>query len=110
MRNNPIVSILFLFACLILSILSFVFIIVVSLVTAVIDECKSKKWRLRVLIGFDQLMNTFIGGHEDNTISSRAYHNRHRLGWAQLRWFLDKIDKNHCRKAYEREHSGQELI
>ena len=62
----------------------------------------SEAWRLAV--SADQLANAAFNGHEDRTISSRAYdhsqNDEHRECWAViLCWLLNHIDKNHCEKS-----------
>lgn len=63
----------------------------------------------RVLLGFDQLGNTILGGHEDETISSRVG----RAALAGKKWgrlceaLLDRLfvmagdEPNHCRRSIE---------
>ena len=63
-------------------------------------------WRLA--LAFDQLANAMTGGDEDETISSRAWRNRHRQPWATLRRIIDAgaamlDDHNHCQKSAESE-------
>lgn len=55
----------------------------------------------RIAVGFDQLANVAANGSSTETISARAY----RAQGEGRRWgcvlckLLDKIDKDHCRKA-----------
>ena len=55
----------------------------------------------RIAVGFDQLANVAANGSSAETISARAY----RAAGEGRRWgcvlckLLDKIDKDHCRKA-----------
>jgi len=59
-------------------------------------------WNL--LISIDQLFNTILGGHPDETISSRAGKKQDDECWAAwLCWLLNKIDTNHCKKSIERD-------
>lgn len=60
-----------------------------------------RAWRLAV--SYDQLANTAFGGHEDETISSRAYKaaTRGRRWGCILCRLLDKIQPNHCRQSVE---------
>ncbi len=60
-----------------------------------------RAWRLAV--SYDQLANTAFGGHEDETISSRAYKaaTRGRRWGCILCKLLDKIQPNHCRQSVE---------
>lgn len=55
----------------------------------------------RIAVGFDQLANVAANGSSTETISARAYRaagEGHRWGCVLCR-LLDKIDKDHCRKA-----------
>lgn len=64
---------------------------------------KIYKYSLKVCLGYDQLVNTFIDGDPDETISSRAYKGRLRgsKGWTLLANFLDWLDPNHTEEAVE---------
>ena len=57
----------------------------------------------RVLLALSQLLNTLLGGDEDETLSSRAGKSRARgRRWAcVLCRLLDALDRDHCRKAIE---------
>lgn len=64
--------------------------------------CSSARaWRLAV--SFDQLANVAFGGHEDETISSRAG----KAARQGKRWgcvlckFLDLFERNHCELSIE---------
>lgn len=60
-----------------------------------------RAWRLAV--SFDQLANTAFGGHEDETISSRAgkaARKGKRWGCLLCR-FLDWFEPNHCELSIE---------
>jgi hypothetical protein len=71
-----------------------------------------RKYLLRVLLGFDQLLNTFLGGDEDETLSSRLGKLKRRHGGA-IPWrfwlglprlldqFLEWIDPNHTFDSIE---------
>ena len=60
-----------------------------------------RAWTLAV--SYDQLANAAFGGHEDETISSRAGKSaRQGKRWAcVLCRLLDRIDPNHCEKSIE---------
>ncbi|MDD3675220.1 hypothetical protein [Thauera propionica] len=60
-----------------------------------------RAWTLAV--SYDQLANAAFGGHEDETISSRAGKAaREGKRWAcVLCRLLDRLDPNHCEKAIE---------
>lgn len=55
----------------------------------------------RIAVGFDQLANVAANGSSTETISARAYRaaNEGRRWGCVLCKLLDKIDKDHCRKA-----------
>lgn len=60
----------------------------------------------RIILALDQLGNALIGGYEDETLSARAWRNRHRRSWGAARKVIDTIffwDGDHCRGAYEYE-------
>ena len=57
----------------------------------------------RLAVSFDQLVNTALGGHEDETISSRAAKARlkgRRWGCVLCKW-LDWFDPDHCASNIE---------
>jgi hypothetical protein len=60
-----------------------------------------RAWTLAV--AHDQLANTAFGGHEDETLSSRAGKAaREGKQWAcVLCRLLDRLDPNHCEKSIE---------
>jgi len=67
-----------------------------------------------VLIGFDQLGTTLIGGYPDETLSSYAY--RMHLQKKLVRIYAVKIinfvffwQKNHCANAYRQERMRYQL-
>jgi hypothetical protein len=62
---------------------------------------KSYLWNL--LVSLDQSLNTILGGHPDETISSRAAKSRKQgKRWACILCdLLDKLDPNHCEKSIE---------
>lgn len=60
--------------------------------------------RRHIALAVDQLWNTPWGGHEDETISSRAEKARlrgDRWGCVLCKW-LDKVDPGHCQRALEK--------
>lgn len=67
----------------------------------------------QILIAVDQLVNTFLGGMADETLSSRAY--RHAEIKKDRRWPMVIINalffwqKDHCRTAYESEVERKQL-
>lgn len=63
---------------------------------------------LQIAIAFDQLGNALLGGWADETISARAWRQRHKRRWRIVMRVLDKVfgwlgDADHCRKAHEAE-------
>lgn len=73
-----------------------------------------KQYLLFNLISVDQLINTLLGGHPDETLSSRAYRTEQQnkyLGklFRPLIDYLLWFDKNHCKKAYFAEISKLQL-
>lgn len=61
----------------------------------------------QVLIAIDQLANTVIGGWADETLSSRAWREKHKKRrWKIMRHVIDVLffwQKEHCKSAYESE-------
>lgn len=58
---------------------------------------------MQFLIALDQLINTLFGGWADETISSRAWRQRHKRRWSIAVKLIDWIffwDPNHCENAY----------
>lgn len=72
-----------------------------------------RKYLFNILIGVDQLANTFIGGDPDETISSRAgklvAKNECKL-CKVLCWLLNKIDSNHCANSIEKDEGADASI
>lgn len=59
----------------------------------------------QVLVAIDQLVNTFLGGYADETLSARAYRRRLR-GKGSVAKVLDCLffwQEEHCKNAYESE-------
>jgi len=77
------------------------------------------KYLLNILIGIDQLGNTFLAGDPDETISSRlgklkTLHGG-RIPWYRplskiVDWGLDKIDPNHSIDAIEPDEGKNALL
>ena len=61
----------------------------------------NKNKAVRIAIGFDQLANVATNGHEDETISSRAWRGTQekRPVWCILCRLLDWIEKDHCKNS-----------
>lgn len=70
-------------------------------------------WLRNVLIAVDQLANALLGGHADETLSARAWRQRHKRRWAVTRWVLDALfrplERDHCRLSYESEQQRRHL-
>ena len=68
---------------------------------------------LQILIAFDQLINTILGGMADETISSRAHRNRHKnWRWRFMRRLIDGLffwQKDHCYQSYLAELDRKQL-
>ena len=68
---------------------------------------------LQILIAFDQLINTFLGGMADETISSRAHRNRYKSWrWRFMRRLIDGLfiwKKDHCHQSYLAELDRKQL-
>lgn len=66
-----------------------------------------------VLIAFDQLVNTLVGGRADESISARAWRLRHTSrGWGVTRRVIDRLffwDGDHCYKSYCAEATRRHL-
>ena len=55
------------------------------------------------LIAVTQFLNTLTGGFPDETTSSRAYRQQHKLRWRIMRRVIDAIffwEPEHCLVAY----------
>lgn len=67
------------------------------------------RYLLNVLIAFDQLINTLIGGYPDETLSASAWlgEQQGRIIPKIMRPVIDFLflpfESDHCRRAYESE-------
>lgn len=67
-----------------------------------------------IAISFDQLLNTFLGGSPDETLSARAHRMRVK-GHKHWKWTADAIDKlffwqsTHCLSAFNAEISRRQF-
>lgn len=63
----------------------------------------------KIAVSKDQLGNAAIGGHEDETFSSRCWRMRYRPKYARIKDFIDWFflffagEEDHCKKAYLKE-------
>lgn len=74
-----------------------------------------KDYIYNILIGIDQLVNCFLGGYPDETISSRAYRLSFKNKFGSiLKTFIDFLFKpwgsNHCKASYESELKRNHLF
>lgn len=74
-----------------------------------------KQYLLNVAIALDQLINALRGGAPDETLSAAAWRTEQK-GRVLGRFFRPVIDllfrpleKDHCQKSYESEHTGRHL-
>lgn len=63
---------------------------------------------LQIAIAVDQLGNSLIGGWADETISARAWRQRHKRRWRFAMRLIDAAfslfgQREHCRLAFEAE-------
>lgn len=71
-----------------------------------------KRYLWNNVIAVDQLMNTFLIGHPDETFSARCWRREqesHKRRWVLLRKIIDSIfffQPEHCRLSYESEQAG----
>lgn len=64
-------------------------------------------WLWRVFAWLSQGVNViFLGGHEDETVSARAYRQKHFMRWLILYQALNLIffwQEDHCQQSYDRD-------
>lgn len=66
----------------------------------------------QVLIALDQLTNTILAGHADETLSARAYHLSRDRGLHWSRRVIDALffwDENRCEESYRSEQLRRHL-
>lgn len=65
---------------------------------------------MNISLGWDQLLNTYLLGYADETISSRSYKGRYagKWYWTLVADALDFIDPGHAKRALE-EDEGRPL-
>lgn len=103
------------FIVFLLSFLPILFLLIIStiiLLLAKISKCKdSMNYGWNLLISVDQLVNTIFLGDCDETISSRAGKVQNTSLWAKvLCYFLNKLDKNHCKESIEKDEGKDQII
>lgn len=68
---------------------------------------------MRVAVAFDQLANTVLRGHPDETLSAKAYRMRHRRQWPVrlIDWLFFRItgQVDHCKGAFDKEQNRRQL-
>lgn len=68
---------------------------------------------LNILIGFDQFLNTILGGTPDETLSARAWRLRNASKfWGRFRVLIDAIfflQDGHCESSYKSEMERKHL-
>ena len=65
-----------------------------------------------IAIGFDQALNTIIGGWPDETFSSRCWRRRGDAVWFKAMTIVDKMffwQEQHCKESYESERLRRQL-
>lgn len=65
-----------------------------------------RHWCKQVLVAFDQLLNSLVGGWADETFSARCWRLRERSVWGVLRMAVDTVfffDAHHCEESYKSE-------
>lgn len=72
-----------------------------------------KHYLFQLLIAIDQLLNAFLGGYADETLSSRAYRAHSKGKWlGVLAEIIDLVffwEEAHCKTAYESERQNRQL-
>lgn len=67
----------------------------------------------QVLIAFDQLINTIIGGYADETVSARAFRCRKKSqAWSNTKSVIDFVffwQNDHCFTAMQSEKERSQL-
>ncbi len=64
------------------------------------------RYLFQILLWVDQGLNVLLGGWADETLSARAWRQRHKRRWAVLVRLLDWLffwQHGHCRLAYQAE-------
>lgn len=63
-----------------------------------------------ILLAIDAYWNVLSRGDPFETISARAWRNRTDRRWAMLVWVLGKLQKDHCKVAYQMEMARAETL
>ena len=67
---------------------------------------KNILWHFKqILLAFDQLLNTILGGWADESFSARCYRHRYQNGWYAMMLVVNALFCNHehCKQAYQSE-------
>jgi len=66
-----------------------------------------RQYLIHILVSIDQLLNTILGGHPDETLSSRCGKIVDQCVLCKMLCrFLDIFDKNHCTKHIEHDEGN----
>jgi hypothetical protein len=70
-----------------------------------------KLYLFNVLVGFDQFMNTILGGAPGETVSGRAWQAKldGDLWGKYVVAFLNIFETDHCKEAWEKERLGRHI-
>ena len=69
------------------------------------------RYLFNILYSIDQLLNAFLGGYPDETLSSRMgklVAGNKCLLCKGICWLLGKFDKNHCAKSIELDEGAKD--
>ena len=64
------------------------------------------RYLINIVIAIDQTINAILAGDPDETLSARAWRQRHKPRWAAIRYGIDALffwQSNHCERAYHSE-------
>ena len=63
---------------------------------------KVKQYCWNMLLGFDHLLNAFLGGDPHETLSSRLWRNRDKRGIPAIIWVVEGFfGPGHCQRSLE---------
>lgn len=105
--NKVIKTLLWLLGLIVLAALSML--TIGSAIGSAVFGTGNRAWK--IVVSVDQLLNTALGGDEDETFSARCYRERHTKKYGKLMKFIDWVflkvanEENHCKEAFETELS-----
>ena len=70
------------------------------------------RYLINIVIAVDQGINALLAGDPDETLSARAWRQRHKPRWAVIGRMIDTIffwQKDHCKSAYHSEFKRKHL-